>query len=97
MHRKAVPGTTVIFLWLRFRYPGSSGQEPCRTSGDPSVSPVKTQPPKVTVQGRPDAPLGAAAKANAMTRRGPAVVLPRSTGIERRPTGVLLQQRKFVG
>jgi hypothetical protein len=47
-------------LPARSSLPLADGQEPDRTSGAPSLSPLKTHPPNTTVQGNADVPLDAA-------------------------------------
>jgi hypothetical protein len=60
MPAKASAGTEVIPLLKIFSAPPCVGQEPDRTSGAPSESPLKVQPPNPTVQGKADALLDAA-------------------------------------
>ena len=57
---KACGGTEVIPLLESSRLPPCVGQEPDRTSGAPSLSPLKVHPPKPTVQGKAEALLDAA-------------------------------------
>jgi hypothetical protein len=56
---KALDVTDVIPFVLRSRTPTCVGQEPVRTSGAKAVSPLKVQPPKLTVHGAAEAPLDA--------------------------------------
>ncbi len=60
MPANASAGTEVIPLPRRSSLPPSVGQEPDRTSGEPSESPLKLQLPNPTVQGKAEALLDAA-------------------------------------
>jgi hypothetical protein len=55
MPANASAGTEVIPLNSRFSPPPCVGQEPDRTSGAPSVLPLKVQPPNVCVQFKAEA------------------------------------------
>jgi len=54
---KASGSTDVMPLRLSSSIPFSVGQEPLRTSGAPSVLPLKVQPPNTTFQSSAEAPL----------------------------------------
>jgi hypothetical protein len=69
MPAKAWAGTDVIPLLVRSSVPPCVGQEPDRTSGAPSESPLKAQLPNPTVQGKAEALLDAARSQRTASRR----------------------------
>jgi hypothetical protein len=76
MPAKASAGTEVIPLFERSRLPPCVGQEPDRTSGAPSESPLKLHPPNPTVQGKAEALLDAASSPSSASKLALPLVIP---------------------